>query len=642
MDFYTQAFLSIKNTARLTLLLIGLMITIRSAAQQTPIALEIKNEGNFDLPKAFKKLDRSANDTAKVNLLLKVSHVYWRGKNNINHWLDSCLLFANKARTLSTTLHYTDGYTEATFIVCRHMLEKDDIKGARALAATVYGEERVRLLLIICERIIFKLGADKAYLEQAYPDLIAAQQLSEAIHSSRALYQCNLLLGKYYFKVGLFAKGKNAIMQIIKACQKEGDVAGMAHYWSELGLYMPETDTTYRDKTHCHEMAVKYYLQANNTEEAAYSLRDVVVLNFNHDGHELALKQMLQVVSMLKAAKAQIKFSTYRLLAELYRFRGEFDKAAFYIQEAFKIPDLTDNARVYGYSILGDLYAELGEYDKSLNNYQKVYDFQVLKNISNTFTYAYYIAVYQSLNGEPQKGLDFLNDYVKKHPPVLALQKQLLAAGLGDIYNQLKNYKKAEEYYLQMMALTKTVRDEASRDISYRSALEENGAEFAIGQFYAQRGRYAEAKPHLEKALLPPPTPAASRTKQIYYLLFKVDSARGEYLSAIKYLERHRVINDSLFNIAKSRQIEDLNVKYETDQKEQSIKTLQAREQQANLLRSIQQAQLEKIDLERKNQQVELREANLGRKNQQVEIQKVNLQRRNQQVELQRANLQTA
>ena len=211
---------------------------------------------------------------------------------------------------------------------------------------------------------------------------------------------------------------------------------------------------------------------------------------------------------------------------------------------------------------------------------------------------------------------------------------------MGNIYNRLKDYRRAEYYYREMMSLIKDARDERNKELGYHLSLDENAAEYLFGKFLTEQGHFVEAKNHLEKALLPPPMPPASKLSEIYYLLFKVDSASGNYNDAINNLKRRSAFNDSLFSIAKNRQIQEINVKYETAFKEQSIKALESREVQAKLIRDIQASQIARIRAERKKQQAELNQATLERANQAVMLKSLDLERKNQRIILQRVNLQ--
>jgi two-component sensor histidine kinase len=53
---------------------------------------------------------------------------------------------------------------------------------------------------------------------------------------------------------------------------------------------------------------------------------------------------------------------------------------------------------------------------------------------------------------------------------------------------------------------------------------------------------------------------------------FKVDSAQGNYPSAIKHYQTYIAVKDSVFNETTSKQVEQLTIQYETEKKEQDIK----------------------------------------------------------------------
>jgi len=79
-----------------------------------------------------------------------------------------------------------------------------------------------------------------------------------------------------------------------------------------------------------------------------------------------------------------------------------------------------------------------------------------------------------------------------------------------------------------------------------------------------------------------------------YLRFFQADSAKGNYLPAIENYRRYFVLQDSLYDIEKTGQFEELKIKYETDEKEHNIATLQRNShlqaenlKRANLIRNI-------------------------------------------------------
>jgi hypothetical protein len=61
-------------------------------------------------------------------------------------------------------------------------------------------------------------------------------------------------------------------------------------------------------------------------------------------------------------------------------------------------------------------------------------------------------------------------------------------------------------------------------------------------------------------------------------LRFRVDSAQGNYKSAVIHLQENKLLHDSIFNETKNQQFEELKIKYETDQKDKDFRILEGKE----------------------------------------------------------------
>ena len=121
-------------------------------------------------------------------------------------------------------------------------------------------------------------------------------------------------------------------------------------------------------------------------------------------------------------------------------------------------------------------------------------------------------------------------------------------------------------------------------------------------------------------------------------MLFKVDSAQGDYLSAINHFRQHKAVNDSIFNETKSKQIAKLEVEYQAKENQQNIALLtkQSKLQQSELNReqttrnsmiagSILLAGLLGVSYnryrlkQRSNQRLEAKQVEINQKNQSLE-----------------------
>ena len=543
-------------------------------AQKAPGSVAISRE-ETSIGDLIKQSNDVANDTNKVKILNRIAGKYWYALSN--HALDSCIYYANTALALSQHLHYISGRTEAIFLLCKGYTKSNKINFANATIKLVFGEARIRVLLVISEYYVFSLSTDRKEKDKAYPFLVHALALSDSVQSRLWTYQCLLLLGKYFFTKGDFDQGKSYFMAIIKDCHKINDIKQEAHYWSELGLYMPETSETCKLKIICDKNSYRRFLEVGDQEDAAYSLRDAAYQNLVHNQPDTALKQMLHVMSMLKSAGSKITANSLWMLSEMYDAKGMYREALFYGIQSINANDKAfELSNPFNYIRLAWLYNEENLIRKAL-----LYNQLALKSLINTQSSAKYFVCNDIVTEEVALGnireaknflLNFISDYPTKDPEA----EELIAASLGRVYNALKEYNLAEINFRKMIALDAIVVSNKHSKILSTFNMPSSDAYTLFGEFMMEKKDYKTARFYLLKALSTNYNIGVNNVADLEYQLFKVDSATGNFLSAIKHYERHDLIKDSLDNLSKTKQIAGLRLSFEASQREQSIKLLQS------------------------------------------------------------------
>ena len=91
---------------------------------------------------------------------------------------------------------------------------------------------------------------------------------------------------------------------------------------------------------------------------------------------------------------------------------------------------------------------------------------------------------------------------------------------------------------------------------------------------------------------MPPKKLSVGFKLALYKIRFKADSATGNTLAALKKFQQIKIIEDSLTNLANSKQINELEAKYESVKKDKTIQGL-------NSQSAIQKSNLEKSNLQR-------------------------------------------
>ncbi|HXB10235.1 MAG TPA: histidine kinase dimerization/phosphoacceptor domain -containing protein [Puia sp.] len=566
-------------------------------AQKTTGGLGADNYYDFaPLPILIRDSRSAKPDTAKVDTLFVISKMYWARRFDGD--LDSCISFAREAHLLSAALHDTERNNNAIAIMCKAMTKKDDMPSAIALLGGVYGEEKVRILLIIAERYVNFQPVVPAYLEKARPYIVNALQLSDSLRSVRWKHESLMLAGKYYFEGGDFAKGKGSIMEIIEDCKRTGDLNTEAHYWAELDKYMPETDSTYPDHVFSNRMAFQLYMKANNKREAVFVLRDRALLNIDCNHNDSAEQELTQVFSMFDDLKLTPTYTTDDAASRLYLLKGDLNRSLFYDFKALGTVTGPDDKRLITvYARIGYIYDVQGNISVGLPYLRKAFTLAVAYNEpEDMYRIAGEIVHDEVALGNGKSALEFLLTLTRQHPPGLTEQKEALASLFGFVYNALGEYGMAEQYYLQMIDLDKAMAPQLQRSIFRVPYIRYDEPFYAIGRFYTMRKRYGEAKPYLEKALALRHNGRGVVEGDIELCLFEGDSAMGNYKPAMAHYIRYKAINDSIYNVAKVKELADMQVKYETDQKEQSIRLLQS---QSQIQRQTNQAELQRANTQR-------------------------------------------
>lgn len=292
------------------------------------------------------------------------------------------------------------------------------------------------------------------------------------------------------------------------------------------------------------------------------------------------------------------------------RQEGNYDEALSYLDKYLKYHELKDNKSqiangLYQKAIIFD---DKGEYDKS----SKIY-YGILK-IYEEQKDAYSIATIQNALGDllkkTNKNDEAMVNYTNALKTFIALDKKIDMANvyynIGGVHSTEKEYDKALEYFNLALSLDQEIGSLWGTAYDYESigqvyslqgdhekALQVHLKAFEIreqlgqkrelaeshshiGTDYLKLENYPKAKFHLEKASnLAESIGAKLVAQQAYETLSKVFASTGDYKNALLLKDKHIIIKDSLFNETKSRQIQELQVKFDSEKKQDEIVALE-------------------------------------------------------------------
>jgi len=270
----------------------------------------------------------------------------------------------------------------------------------------------------------------------------------------------------------------------------------------------------------------------------------------------------------------------YHWLTMVNIYSGDYDKALENTLESVKAMQLTKDILAGGdfYMDLATIYDHSRQYQKVIEacltavRYYKVHAAEQDALMATTIMVDALIHLHKN-----KDALNVLEKNVKIFPPTSFNQKKLVIDEYGECYLALKQYARAEKYYLLGFNM-----DKGAKSLNFPSYER-------MGYFYIELKEYAKAKPYLDSAMAHNKELSSTKAKiHLNFMMFLADSALGHYLSAIKLLRINNEFDHTVYAQSKMEDMQKLLVQYETEKKNSEIQLLKQKEllQQSNLKRA--------------------------------------------------------
>ncbi|MFC2103824.1 tetratricopeptide repeat protein [Bacteroidota bacterium] len=263
--------------------------------------------------------------------------------------------------------------------------------------------------------------------------------------------------------------------------------------------------------------------------------------------------------------------SAYNNLGSTYEKMGQYNEAMDCLIKALNIYETTTDSLSISITLLnlGLLYSRQEKYEKSLELYNKSLNIRKKLNdkegiallYNNIAIVNYYLEDYDNVRSYFEKAYQI---YLEQGN----LRRQLMAlSNIAEIDNLIGQKEKALQTYFEILKLEQELgqKGEQVRTI------------YAIADLYYSRNDLKNSKRYCNKGLeLAQEIGALAELSEFYGLLAKTFKVEFNYKKALENTELSFIINDSVFNAEKARQIQELETQYETKKKEQQIKNLES------------------------------------------------------------------
>ncbi|WP_413667101.1 histidine kinase dimerization/phosphoacceptor domain -containing protein [Mucilaginibacter sp. Mucisp86] len=504
----------------------------------------------------------------------------------------------------------------------------------------------IKLQIQLGNYYLNKQGDHKDVLDSGITAFNKAIQMSVTIHSAKWLNEAMMLKGAAYLKQDNLKQGKAVFMEVVDYYRKMADKYQEGKTLARLSDNISiDNAAAIPDKINSYEQARALFQQTGHKLDEADMNKNIADIHLNQKKLDLAETELLQVLAQYKAIGYKKLHYTYHSLAELSKQKVDLHKELLYRHEVIKSMTATADTALadFYYAKLALVYADLNKYDQSLVYILK--SAEILKRRKQYEDFYGYLSliIYDFITAKrPKEALAYLKQAVIDVPPKILAQQVDMYEAFGNIYVALKDYPKAEQYYLKMMEVYKVTN--FSKD--FYTTNEQMVTDFVhynetMAGFYLLTRQFKKAGIYTQQILSLPSNKIRPITlTKIHRMQFRVDSASGNYITAIKHFEIHKRLDDSLFNAIKNKQIEELEISYKTKENKQSIRFLQEQSksqkneiQKANMQRNITFAGIAMLIIiaglafngyrhkQRSNQQLQLKQMEIN--NQNLSLQKL-------------------
>lgn len=363
-------------------------------------------------------------------------------------------------------------------------------------------------------------------------------------------------------------KAENILTEIVDPLIRNNVELGLAYTY----IFCPERpleDVLGKGKMYVQE-ALNLSLKLNNKKNELKSRQYLAFVHFLEGKEKECLKELKDVIGEYSADKIEGIQYPYGILADIHWSEGKYPEALQDLQIAISATEKSNDKTAMSdlYAGLAEIYLRASEYEKYISTLNLALD-NSRQRISRYTAQNIIRSISRQLIKKHQgsAAIKYLNEQTRVFIPITYDQVIVMVNAYANAYLAIKDYKKAEQYFLKEFLMIKNA--------GWGTADNYSG----MGYFYIEHKEYQKAKPFLVQAEKMQDKHTDVLVKRhLTYMLFLADSALGNYQSAIRYLKQNKKLDDSVENTKKRGDVQKLLIQFDTQKKENQIKDFKQRE----------------------------------------------------------------
>lgn len=382
-----------------------------------------------------------------------------------------------------------------------------------------------------------------------------------------------------------------------------------------------------------YQKAFRHAQDGGHTELAGKCLNYIAVVYIYRSEYDTTIHYLNRSIDLMKKAGDKGGMANgYNNLGVIYKNRGNFEKAIEHFRKTASLrqdleDQLTDpdrkrnNTEKLGqaYNNQGNIYYQFGDYSRAIEYYRKALGY--FESIGDSDGIS---ACYNNMGNvfEEQKSYDRATRYYEQALKVYRKQGDIRNMGtclnnLGEVHLKREQIGKAREYFEKSLQYRKKANDKRGisaaysnlamvslKNRQYDEALDrlhqalkldnEVGDKKGVAEDLINLSRVYMRQDRLNRATdmafqglsISDSLQAQLQKKNALRVLAQIFEKKEDYKRSLEYTRRFEDIEDQLFNREKNQLIEELETKYQVEQKRKEIQRQEKLlEQKENLIR---------------------------------------------------------
>lgn len=523
---------------------------------------------------------RDSEAWQRLNLQLGSTYIVVANEGQFDH--DTSLYHASRSLGLSRYPLLAEGINDPAIQAQSKWIDKHRPGEGFRLLSKAKGDERVKWLILLGAYYAFEPGNYYRYRDSIEYFLNSAISEGHTINKPTLSRIAKCLLIKTYVQVN-DPKGDSIFNHLIDECRKAGDREITARAYAYRGMYAAPTPASFLQKITDLQNATNVYDSLGNKEGAVNVLTGLGYLLVVSKQLGEAEKVFLKCLAYIDEINFPYKHYTADALTLVTLFQGRFGDPFRYSLQAMKSAEETRDSIAWAHFFdrRADLYFIEGRNKEAVEMLHRAVDRFVVDKSAAVFGVLGSIVDDMGADGKAKEAHELTAAIARQVGKPQTLSDQFsYALTLSNSYMHLGKLDTAWLYAKRMDSLERMM--EKIRGSIRRELINNQLAHISF-----RKGDFVKAREYLEMYF----SDASNIDRRLsndvsnYRTLVRIDSALGDKVSALKHYEKYVQLLDSNFRITKIRQAEELQVLYNTQEKEKEITALneQATLKDANL-----------------------------------------------------------